>query len=166
MLRMKHQLACKTSIRLCGRPVSAIVFAIGIYACGLSNLGRALEPAIPKIEESIYFRGEGDYHVYKAIEAAGAENGLTCRPTVKDYEQGHMVGRSAHGTQVIRRPNSMQCRFGTVGSITARTTDKGIIRIAAYYDTDVPAINRVMSKVQSAAGNDPLCRVSDLRVRD
>jgi hypothetical protein len=60
----------------------------------------------------------------------------------------------------------MQCRFGTVGFITARTADKGTIQIAAYYDADVPEINRVMSKVQAAAGDDPLCRVSDLRVRD
>jgi len=152
---------------LSGRPAHAIVLATGIFStCALSDSGRALMPDIPKIQESIHFHGKGDYHVYRALEAASAENGLTWRPTVEDYEQGKMVGRGAHGPQVIKRPNSMQCRFGAAGSITARTGDKEIVWIAAYYETDVPEINRVMSKVQSAAGNDPLCRISDLRVRD
>lgn len=148
----------RTSFYMRHRP--AFGFAIGLVAAFvLADSSQANEPLIPNIHERIRFHGKGDYDVYKALQSSASESGLTCWPTIEDYRHKHVLG---HGSQVIKHPTSMQCRIGgppPASMVNARTSDRGIIDIEAYYGDHVSEIDQVVSKINYMTKKDPLCRI-------
>jgi hypothetical protein len=119
---------------------------------------------IPAISVTIQFTRWGGDHAFRALEAAATKAGLTCNPSVKDYEQRRI--KDEHG-KFVTHPRQLRCGFGISGSITARTnsyTSSGGIELSAYYElprrngTSIvkPTIDEVVAAVEDALKVDPL----------
>jgi hypothetical protein len=150
---------------VCAKFISALTI---IAISWLPEIIFARTEEIPAIDVTIQFRKWGD-HVFRALEAAATEAGLTCNPSVKDYEQRKI--KDEHG-KVIIHPRQMQCGFGTSGSITAvinSYTSSGGIELLTYYElprregTSIvkPKIDALVGNVEAVLKADPVIESID-----